>query len=436
LNWTKLSKIIYYVILVVLILLCIILTFKPPVENTLVVNELRSIVNPYYETLNDETNYDYLKDMPIQVTLTNLESRVIYTNSESYQLDQTLNLKEALYMDNSYRNRKSDFKLSLPRYDNESVIGFVLFEVPEMMLKDYSTINYNLLLVMVILLYIFMYVISRKKHNPLEEMIESLKYLSKGVLKSIELPKEKEYIDLVIVYNRTIEELSYTFDKRISETEDKKKFLMTISHELKTPIATIHAYIEGLVSGVAKDKQTEEHYKLVITEKMNSLMIQIDELFHFAQEDAGRIKYNFNEVYADRLIGNIIRKLPQDEILENLILPSCLISVDEIRIEQVIMNLFNNARKHSDLKIKISAYRQDNQVIVEIEDKGDGISHQDLPYLFDYYYQGEHSNRNDYGGSGIGLALCKDIIDSHKGRIKVKSQKGIGSTFSFEIPVI
>lgn len=435
-NWTKLSKIIYYVILVVLILLSISLTFKPPVDNTLVVNELRSIVNPYYETLNDETDYDYLKDMPIQVTLTNLKSRVIYTNSESYQLDQTLNLKEALYMDNSYRNQKSDYKLSLPRYDKDNVIGFVLFEVPEIMMKDYSTINYNLLLVMVILLYIFMYVISRKKHNPLEEMIESLKYLSKGVLKPIELPNKKEYIDLVIAYNRTIEELSYTFDKSISETEDKKKFLMTISHELKTPIATINAYLEGLVSGVAKDKQTEDHYKLVISEKMKSLMIQIDELFHFAQEDAGRIKYNFNEVYADQLIGIIINKLPQDEILENLMLPSCLISVDEIRIEQVIMNLFNNAKKHSEHKIKISAYRQDNQVIVDVEDTGDGISHQDLPYLFDYYYQGEHSKRSDYGGAGIGLALCKDIIDSHRGRIKVKSQKGIGSTFSFEIPII
>jgi len=410
--------------------------FESPTENTLVVNELRSVINPYYETLNKETDYDSLEDLSIKVTLTDLKSRVIFTNSDSYQLNETLNLKEALYMDNSYRSRKSDYKLSLPRYENDSVIGFVLFEVPEIMFKDNSAIDYNLLLVMVILLYIFMYVISRKKHTPFEEMIESLKYLSKGVLQSVELPKGKEYTDLVIAYNRTIEELSYTFDKRVSEIEDKKKFLMTISHELKTPVAAINAYIEGLIRGVAKDKQTEDHYKLIISEKMESLMVQIDELFNFAQEDAGRLKYNFNEVYADRLIHNIIDKLPHNEIIENIMLPSCLISVDEIRIEQVIMNLFNNAKKHSKHKIKISAYRQDNQMIIEVEDKGDGISHKDLPYLFDYYYQGEHSKRSDYGGSGIGLALCKDIIDSHKGRIKVRSQKGIGSTFSFELPII
>ena len=102
------------------------------------------------------------------------------------------------------------------------------------------------------------------------------------------------------------------------------------------------------------------------------------------------------------------------------------------------MNLYNNAIKHTTKEepITLKAYREDNEVVIEIEDNGEGINPKDLPYIFNYYYQGKTSKKNDYEGIGLGLAICKNIVDSHKGRMKVKSKEGAGTTMYIKIPLV
>lgn len=221
----------------------------------------------------------------------------------------------------------------------------------------------------------------------------------------------------------------------------RRAFLTMISHELKTPISTINAYVEGLISGVAEDDETKAKYLEVIFDKMQKLTKQVEDFFEYAQDEDNRFKYNFEEYYADEIIEKIFLSLVNNQRqatkVQNL-LPKCIFNVDKIRIEQVIMNLYNNALKHTaeEESIILKAYREDNDVVIEIEDKGEGISPKDLPYIFDYYYQGQTSKKSDYEGIGLGLAICKNIVDSHKGTMKVKSKEGHGTTMYIRIPLV
>ncbi len=123
--------------------------------------------------------------------------------------------------------------------------------------------------------------------------------------------------------------------------------------------------------------------------------------------------------------------------MKNLV-PKCIINVDKMRIEEVVMNLYNNAVKHSKQRdvIKLFGYRQDQEIIIEVSNNGEGIDPKDMPYIFDYYYQGKSSKENDYDGIGLGLAICKDIVSKHQGSIKVKSKVGEETMFTISNPIV
>ena len=104
----------------------------------------------------------------------------------------------------------------------------------------------------------------------------------------------------------------------------------------------------------------------------------------------------------------------------------------------MVLNIYNNAIKHTDENdsIILKAYRQDDDVVIEINDSGTGIPTNELPYIFDSYYQGRESKKTDYQGAGLGLTICKSIIEAHSGSIKVKSELHKGTSMYVYIPIV
>jgi len=283
--------------------------------------------------------------------------------------------------------------------------------------------------------------IFKKDSYELEEIEKGMQNLIKGIFEPIKIKRNSDYPEVYNVYNMLCEELEYNFGKRELNENQEKAFLTMISHELKTPIATINAYVEGLIKGIAKDDEAKERYLKIIHDKMKQLTKQVEDFFVYTQESVSRFKYRFEECYADSIIEKIyhdIASQSESRIKYENLLPKCIINIDKMRIEQVIMNLYNNAQKHTSEndKILLRAYRSNDDIVLEVEDNGEGISASELPYIFDNYYQGQTAKKKDYSGIGLGLAICKSIIDSHNGRMKVKSQEGIGTTMTVIIPVV
>ena len=237
-------------------------------------------------------------------------------------------------------------------------------------------------------------------------------------------------------YEREIE-LRQNLEKEIAK---RIEFTRTLVHELKTPLTPMLAASQLLTEEV----QEETLYRLAenIRQGSQALSKRIDELLDVAKGELGMLELKLRRTDLLPLFRRIIDDMGPMTAAQGHLLISDLppylppVLVDEIRIMQVLNNLLTNAFKFTPRggKITLKATSKDDILTVEIRDTGIGIATENLHRIFDAYYQAE-SSRKYAGGLGIGLALCKTIIERHGGEIWVESELGNGSTFGFSIPV-
>ena len=226
------------------------------------------------------------------------------------------------------------------------------------------------------------------------------------------------------------------------EAEIKKRieFSRALVHELKTPLTPIVASSDLLVDYL-KEQPAHDIARNIYRGAQN-LSKRIDELLDLSRAELGMIKLNLKSVDLNEMLRRIADEMTPMIIEQNkslgLELPFPLPSVtaDGERLEQVVMNLLTNANKFTDErgKITLRAKQEGDMVTVSVSDNGPGINKKIRERLFDPYYRDE-SDRQRLSGLGLGLALCKTLVELHGGRIWVETATGKGSTFSFSIPL-
>lgn len=226
------------------------------------------------------------------------------------------------------------------------------------------------------------------------------------------------------------------------EAEMKKRveFSRVLVHELKTPLTAIVAGGEMLADLV----QGESLLRLArsINQAADNLNARINELFDLAKGELGMLKLDRKPVDPLELLGAVTEEMRPVASLRGRTLvcslpPSLpMIRADEDRLHQVVLNLLSNAFKWAPEggEITLTAKGEDADLIVEVNDTGSGIPEEDQQRLFEMYYRRE-SDRERVDGLGIGLSLCKILIDLHGGRMWVRSRPGEGSTFGFSVPL-
>lgn len=409
-KWNKPQYLFFIALFVLTISLTVFNHFSDMNESLL--NELRVIVNPSYDGVLrndlDDVQFEYVLE-----SVGNISTSTIYSLTEMNQIEEK---------DNTYQ-------IILPVFKDNNMSQIVTFNVPKHHIKrDFPTTTMLIILIQLICISI-LFIGIKKEKTVYSKLIEGLRSISVGKFVPVEGEDE-----LISNYNAVVHELKIAKETQSRSALEHNIFLSAVSHELKTPLATIVAYLEAFEHGMVTSDEKREAYLEIIKSKFSHLSIQIEDFFKYAQNQSGQFKYNFQEVYFDVYMNKWCSGLI-DKINYKNMLPKCLVNIDVIRIEQILENLFNNARKHASKTIDVLAYREDDYVVVDVKDDGNGISPKDLPHIFDYYYQGDESKKKDYEGVGMGLALCKQIIDAHKGKILVKSSIGAGTTFTIKIPV-
>ncbi len=234
---------------------------------------------------------------------------------------------------------------------------------------------------------------------------------------------------LAVVVLRDISEL-----KRFDEMRDE--FLSTAAHEFKTPLAVVKAYAQLL----KKRDQTEAATLEVIdrqVERLSRLVQQLLEVsrFRLGTPELRRERYDLAaqvaqavEGFRDRAAGHRVR-LEERE-------PAPVVA-DRQRIERVLLNLLDNAVRFSPGGGEVAARvrRRGGEVVVSVEDKGVGIPRDRQARIFERYYRAHAGTQNDYGGMGLGLDMSREIVSRHGGRMWFESEPGVGSTFSFSLPL-
>ncbi|WP_068410304.1 sensor histidine kinase [Roseivirga echinicomitans] len=229
--------------------------------------------------------------------------------------------------------------------------------------------------------------------------------------------------------------------KRISEI--KNDFINNMTHEFKTPIATVSLATEALQDAdLRKNEGIVDRYIQVIRDENKRLGMQVEKVLQIASLDKKdfRLKFETSDVHdiIEKALVNIdiLVQKREGSITSQLLASNPIIEADKVHLTNIIYNLLDNANKYSPEppEIHIRTENISTGVIIKISDKGIGMAREDIEKIFEKFYRVSTGNVHDVKGFGLGLSYVKNIVDMHKGTISVKSDLGKGSTFKVYLP--
>ena len=224
----------------------------------------------------------------------------------------------------------------------------------------------------------------------------------------------------------------------------RKDFVSSVSHELRTPLSIISGYTETLLDGAMDDPQHSAEFLKIILEATAQLTALVNDVLDLSRIESGQIVYQFMPVDIKSVIaksvGLLKLSLEKKHIRLVLKIPEDLppVHADAVYLEIVIRNLLDNAIKYVNEQngaIWISAFREDNNIHVEVEDNGIGIAKEDISRIFERFYRVDKARSRQLGGTGLGLSIVKHIVLAHKGNVEVRSRVNQGTVFSVIFPV-
>ena len=225
----------------------------------------------------------------------------------------------------------------------------------------------------------------------------------------------------------------------------RKEFIGNISHELKTPLFTIQGYVLILLEGGVVDEKTRAKYLKQAAKGVDRLMYVIKDLDLITKIESGIETLDRTSFDIRETLNNVFELLEIEGVRNNITLrmdkkyeDPIFVFADEERIQQVLTNLIINSVKYGIERgvTEISCERiNETKLLVRVNDNGDGIDEEHLPRLFERFYRVDKTRNRNQGGSGLGLAIVKHIIEAHNERVFVESKIGVGSEFSFSLPL-
>lgn len=241
-------------------------------------------------------------------------------------------------------------------------------------------------------------------------------------------------------YNDEIGELSDTINFMLNEIKKsnslKNHFISSISHEIRTPLTSIRGWSETLSEGSINEKDTKQGID-IIQKESKRLTKLVEELLDFSKFETGRIDMNFEKVDLNLLIKDVLKQYKikfenkKLKLQYNLDAEITFVYGDLDRLKQVFINIIDNAYKFTNEggKILVTTKNVPKGAKIIIRDSGIGIPPSELPHITEKFYKGRHK----FSGSGLGMAISKEIIDLHKGKFHIDSQEGEGTRVIIEL---
>ncbi|MCX6056455.1 MAG: ATP-binding protein [Chloroflexi bacterium] len=285
------------------------------------------------------------------------------------------------------------------------------------------------------------YFISRQVVGPVQRMMALSHRIAEGeyserlkVSGKVESNQLDELDQLGLAFNQMADKLDKTETMR-------RQLIGDVTHELRTPLAAIKGYMEGLMDGVLP--ATADSFQQVYSEA-DRLQRLVNDLQELSRVEAGAYQLKPVSVspvdFIESVVKHLGRQFEEKEILLETKLDANLpnVTADKDRILQVLTNLVGNALQYTSTggSVILSATRETTELVISVSDTGIGVSPDHLPFIFNRFYRTDKSRARASGGSGIGLTIAQALVKAHHGRIWVESPgEGKGSTFHFSLPI-
>ncbi len=227
-------------------------------------------------------------------------------------------------------------------------------------------------------------------------------------------------------------------------SEIKTDFINNMTHEFKTPIATINIASDALRNEkIFTDPEKVKYYADLIKQENKRMNAHVEMVLRMSKLDRNQMDMNFQEVNLNGIVQKSVEPIRfiveerNGTIFEEYNAEQSFVKGDAFHLENIVINVLDNARKYSPNtpEIRVKTYNKDNNFLIEISDKGMGMSQNVLKKIFEQFYREETGNIHNVKGHGLGLAYVKKIVQLHGGQVWAESSAGKGSTFFIKIPL-
>lgn len=226
------------------------------------------------------------------------------------------------------------------------------------------------------------------------------------------------------------------------QERERREFVSTVSHELRTPLTTMNSYIEALEEGVINDKELAPQFIDTIYKETTRMIRMVNELMQLGKMDIKEEHYDKEFIDINKLIEQISDRFelthPEKNFIKYIPKTPIFVEGDQDKLTQVFDNIMNNAIKYSpngkNITVRVRQNYNHNRVSISIKDEGVGIPLVHIDKIFNRFYRVDKSRQRTMGGTGLGLALAKNIVEAHRGRIWAQSREGYGSIIFVTLP--
>ena len=301
-------------------------------------------------------------------------------------------------------------------------------------------------LVTLVISIILALLIARSVAKPLQRMTAVTEEMARGNYdQTLDITSPDEVGRLAASFNTMSLEVK-------ASRQAQRDFVANVSHELKTPLTSIQGFSQAILDGTADDEGSRYRAMEIISSETNRMSRLVDELLDLARIESGQIKMLREPVDMVKVLNACVEKFDLQAQESNVALaldaPALpLVTGDKDRLAQVFTNLLANALKHTPLDGKVTIRAQEMKqtqkemnlapttVEITVTDTGSGIPPEDLPHIFERFYQVDKSRAGKDRGAGLGLTIAKQIVEAHNGTINVESVKDLGTKFTVSLPI-
>lgn len=286
----------------------------------------------------------------------------------------------------------------------------------------------------------------------LKSVVEPLEILNFGVQQiqlgnldyRIMYHKKDEFAVVCNDFNNMSKKLKESVEEKKKDETSRKELIAGISHDLRTPLTSIKAYVDGLIDGIADSPQIQNNYLQTIKNKAEDMNQIVDKLFLFCKLDIGEypvypLKIDIleeldkfiNEISEEYNNKGLVLRLRKSQVNENLF-------IDLDQLKQVVINILENSAKYKDIdsaEVEIECYKQDKNVYITFTDNGPGVPEEAIDKIYNLFYRNDPSRSNPAKGSGLGLAISSKIIERFEGTIWSENVLQGGLRTIIKIPI-
>ncbi|MBD3921019.1 HAMP domain-containing histidine kinase [Paenibacillus sp. PR3] len=294
--------------------------------------------------------------------------------------------------------------------------------------------------------------VTRSIVRPLDVLRRSAEQIKEGDLQFELKPQSRDEIgQLSMTFEEMRRRLNESIQLQLQYEDNRKQLISNISHDLKTPIATIKGYVEGIRDGLANTPERLDKYVGTIHDKVTDMGRLVDELLLYSKLDLKREPYSFETIdlatfaqdAAEEIgfeLGGQGIQVEYEMTANTAPFDKAVIMADRAKLKRVVDNLVQNSAKFMDKEMKRITLRVGidagaSAAVLEVEDNGAGMRGEVLPHVFERFYRGDDARSTHTGGSGLGLAIAKQIVEGHGGTIEAESSVGAGTTIRIRVPL-